>query len=295
MMEVNQCPICNSRSFTELLTCKDYTVSQESFIVKKCTVCKLGITSPRPSDEDLGRYYESEAYISHANTRKSLFDRIYQTARRYTTQWKIDIIKEYNPVPNIKLLDYGCGTGHFLHQASTTGIRIDGLEPNDKARKQAEALLSKHIFKNIGELTSRYDVITLWHVLEHIPNFPTIVHQLHKSLNTNGMLFVAVPNMRSADADRYQQFWAAYDVPRHLWHFNKDNMKMFLESFGFDFVGIAPMKLDAFYVSMLSEKYKTGKLGLSTAIKGTIHGFLSNRKAATTSEHSSLIYIARKK
>lgn len=295
MTEVNQCPICNSRSFVPLLTCKDYTVSQESFKVKKCTVCQLGITSPRPSDEDLGKYYESEAYISHANTRKSAFDRVYQIARRYTTQWKIDIIREYNPVPNLRILDYGCGTGQFLHQASLSGMRVDGLEPNEKARKQAEALLSKPVFKNIGDLTNKYDVITLWHVLEHIPNFPSIISQLHKSLHTNGMLFVAVPNMRSADADRYQEYWAAYDVPRHLWHFSKDNMKMFLESSGFNFLGIAPMKLDAFYVSLLSEKYRTGTLGIASAIKATLNGFLSNRKAATTSEHSSLIYIARKK
>jgi 2-polyprenyl-3-methyl-5-hydroxy-6-metoxy-1,4-benzoquinol methylase len=195
--------------------------------------------------------------------------------------------------PKLNILDFGCGTGMFLHRCKEEGHTIEGVEPSATARAHASALLGTSIHETIAQTDNTFDVITLWHVLEHIPDLNEQLNQLKTKLKENGTMFIAVPNHRSKDAAVYGSNWAAYDVPRHLWHFEKTTMIRLLNNHSLNLRQTIPMKLDAFYVSMLSEKYKAKKTGVLTFIKGMLRGFQSNY-LGNKNEYSSLIYVIRK-
>ena len=251
------------------------------------------ITSPQPKIEDLGKYYESEKYISHTDSKQSFFDKIYQRVKKYAVSRKVKLINglvDSNSATKF-LLDVGCGTGDFLVGAKKREWKIRGVEPNENARQITESKTSQKIVKDISELNSdQYDVITLWHVLEHIPNLTEYISQLKLLLKPKGTLLIAVPNYKSYDAKRYGKFWAAYDVPRHLWHFSKRSIKGLFEKEKMEVVKIHPMLFDSFYVSLLSEKYKTGK---QNPIKAFFVGLYSNILAVRSKEHSSQIYVIK--
>jgi 2-polyprenyl-3-methyl-5-hydroxy-6-metoxy-1,4-benzoquinol methylase len=296
LIEISECPVCSGHSFTKTLICQDFTVSHETFSIVKCDQCQLLITSPRPADGELGKYYFSEEYISHSSESKNITDKVYRLARHFTLNWKLRLVKKNSfRKAKLKLLDYGCGTGDFLQKCKDDGHDVYGVEPSDKARGTATSLTGAHITSSINELQENsFDAITLWHVLEHVPNPNKTLSQLIAKLNENGTMFIAVPNHKSNDAQHYGPHWAAYDVPRHLWHFSQHNMKLLATKNKLTQVNILPMKLDAFYVSLMSEKYKAGKQTFSTLIKGFFRGLLSNRKATQDNDYSSLIYIFRK-
>jgi len=134
----------------------------------------------------------------------------------------------------------------------------------------------------------------MWHVLEHVHALKPYLNQCLKSLKQNGRLIIAVPNYTSFDAKYYKKYWAAYDLPRHLYHFSPTSMATLLSEIGFEIVTIKPMWYDSFYVSLLSEKYKkSGKLGLMLAIIiGGISNFITLFDA---SKASSIIYEIKKK
>jgi 2-polyprenyl-3-methyl-5-hydroxy-6-metoxy-1,4-benzoquinol methylase len=253
------------------------------------------MTNPRPSLDQLGAYYISDDYISHAKKARSIVDLIYKVSRVFTLNWKLSLIKMYSaPKPQLTLLDYGCGTGDFLKEAKASGHKTEGVEPSEKARALAIQNTESDIKSTIEEVNAKFDTITLWHVLEHIPDLNKILTTLAGALEENGTMFIAVPNHESYDAQRFQNQWAGYDVPRHLWHFAKPSMEKLLSKNGLRLITIIPMKLDSFYVSILSAKYQQGESTLWGFIKGLYIGLLSNMKAKKTN-HSSLIYIARKK
>jgi len=287
------CPICGSISCTPYLQVKDYTVSQETFQIMECTQCRFLFTHPVP--KDLGSYYQSVAYISHSNQTNNITDLLYKTARTFTLRWKTNTIQKYTQSQTKHLLDYGCGTGAFLSHAKKQGWTISGVEPAYQPRQIATQATTVAINKSIDDLTSQqFDAITLWHVLEHIPDLHNIIGQLATRLKNNGTIFIAVPNHNSFDANYYQSQWAAYDTPRHLWHFGKKDINTLLNAHQLKLTEILPMKLDAYYVSILSEKYKHETQTLGTLIRGMAMGLKSNLKASRTKEYSSLIYIARK-
>jgi 2-polyprenyl-3-methyl-5-hydroxy-6-metoxy-1,4-benzoquinol methylase len=295
MTTLTSCPVCNNQSFSPHLQVKDYTVSQETFQIVECTRCHFLITTPIPAD--LNPYYQSPQYISHSNKTNNLTDLLYKFARTLTLRWKTNLINRYNTEANKTLLDYGCGTGAFLYQASQSAWTIAGVEPAELPRETASRQNQIHIAANIDQLPPhKFAAITLWHVLEHIPDIETILRKLAARLEDNGTIFIAVPNHNSSDAKYYQQFWAAYDTPRHLWHFGKTDMAKLLQTHNLKIEAILPMKLDAYYVSILSEKYKqsNGTSSLSSLVRGLVKGFQSNLSAARSKEYSSLIYIARK-
>jgi 2-polyprenyl-3-methyl-5-hydroxy-6-metoxy-1,4-benzoquinol methylase len=252
-------------------------------------------TNPFPELSRLGKYYDSPAYISHSAQAKSIMDRIYVLARTQTTKWKTHLIKRYTPEQQITLLDYGSGTGDFLHTCKSIGWRGFGVEPSSSARQIAESKSGQVFYSTIEQIpTLDFDVITLWHVLEHVPDLHTLIETLNKKLKQTGTIFIAVPNRNSWDAKHYQNAWAAYDVPRHLWHFTRQDIQKIMRAHSLNVVDTIPMKLDAYYVSLLSEKYMNKTTGLSTVLKSALNGFRSNVSGDTTSEYSSHIYVIKK-
>ena len=270
------------------LECKDFTVSKTVFNIQKNEEFDLLVTTPVP--ENLGDFYESEDYISHTDSTKSLFDKVYQFVKNIALKRKLNLINSFHT--NTKsILDVGAGTGDFLQTCKNNSWKVFGTEPNQGARNLA---LQKGIelYENLSDLSNqKFDVITLWHVLEHVDNLFEVIEQLHNLLHENGRLVIAVPNHKSYDANYYKEFWAAYDVPRHLWHFSQNSISKLFSEFNFKVEKTLPMKFDAYYVSLLSEKYKSGRM---KPISAFYIGWLSNLKAKSTSEYSSLIYILKK-
>jgi len=269
---------------------KDYLVSGEEFELVYDSARDMLITSPIPDTESLPKYYKSDAYISHSDANKSIIDKIYQVVKKYSIAKKVTLIsKENNGVG--KLLDIGAGTGDFLAKAKSKGWETCGVEVNKEARDLAKAK-GVDLVDKFNELENEcFDVITLWHVLEHLPNLNETIVKLNQLLNKNGTLIIAVPNFKSYDSKYYKTYWAAYDVPRHIWHFSKQAISILFKD-NFNISKTLPMIFDSFYVSLLSEKHKTGK---SNFIKAMFIGFRSNISAWTTKEYSSRIYILKKK
>ena len=293
MQEIKICPICAGIEFVSKFTCKDYTVSQESFKIIECVKCHFLITSPRPDESEIGKYYLSDKYISHSGKAKTLIDSIYLKVRNITLAQKLKLVESYKG--SAEILDYGCGTGEFLNSCKTNFWNISGVEPSISAREKASKLTQTDIHSSIDSITNKkYDVITLWHVLEHITSLENTLLSLIEKLKEGGTLIIAVPNHKSEDAIYYNEYWAAYDVPRHLWHFSKETMSKLLTKHSLTITKIQPMKFDSFYVSMLSENHKNGKSSLLSNVKAFAKGLLSNSKAASTGEYSSLIYVIKK-
>ena len=271
------------------LSVKDYLVSGESFDLVHDTDLDFLKTFPQPQVEELPKYYESQEYISHTDEKRGLISSLYQLVKKWSLQKKAKLIlQQHGEVGS--LLDVGAGTGDFLKVAKEKGWQVHGMEPNKNAAKLA---LEKGIDlkASLNDFEGKqFDVVTLWHVLEHIPDLEETILKLAALVKPQGALIIAVPNFKSFDARHYGKFWAAYDVPRHLWHFSKESMKnLFAENF--QLKKIEPMIFDSFYVSLLSEKYKTGR---KISLKAFWIGLLSNIKAKRSKEYSSHIYCFKK-
>lgn len=288
------------------ITLKDYSLTQEEFQLYYHQEYDMLVTLPSPTNEQLGRYYEFKDYISHTDANKSLFERMYQFVKKRSIVSKVDLLNSLR-TESKTVLDIGIGTGDFLLACKKNGWEVTGIEPNNNARKAAIDKFNKVVgeyskniifesLRNLEEnqlhISNKFDVITLWHVLEHVPDVESYIHQLKLLLKNNGTLIIAVPNYKSYDATYYGKFWAAYDVPRHLWHFSKKSISMLFEKEEMEVIKIFPMKLDSFYVSLLSEKYKTGKMNF---FKGFLIGLQSNIKALISGEYSSNIYLIKNK
>tara|TARA_R110002049_G_scaffold86979_1_gene220772 strand:+ start:8608 stop:9435 length:828 start_codon:yes stop_codon:yes gene_type:complete len=272
----------------QYLETKDYTLTGESFQLLHDPVLDMLVTKPQP--EDVGKYYDSEDYISHTDSKKSLVDKIYQAVKAYNLNRKLALIGSYVS-GNKTLLDVGAGTGDFLAMARKRGWEIFGVEPSVLAKRKA-AEKNVELFGDLNALPKgKFEVITLWHVLEHLPELDQQISKLVGLLSDTGILVVAVPNFKSYDAGYYKEFWAAFDVPRHLWHFSRNSIQSIFARHGMRVVKTKPMIFDAFYVSLLSEKYKSGKQHF---LKALWVGLKSNVFAYRSKEYSSLIYIIKK-
>jgi 2-polyprenyl-3-methyl-5-hydroxy-6-metoxy-1,4-benzoquinol methylase len=294
MITLSSCPICSGVSFSDYLICKDYTTSGETFSLKRCLTCNFTFTDPKPDEEAIGKYYLSDKYISHTDGQKTFIDSIYVIARSIALKSKRKILE--NNTEGKSILDFGCGTGAFLNEMKTHGWQTVGVEPSASANEKARELTKAQIYRSIAEIKeSNLDAITLWHVLEHLHDPNATLQKFRKLLKESGTIFIAVPNLKSHDAEFYKSFWAAYDVPRHLWHFSQDNMKSLLEKNGFKLVDTLPMKMDSFYVSLLSESYQNPYQSKAiNLLKALVRGFVSNIKARKNKNYSSLIYIAQR-
>ena len=271
------------------LTVKDHSVSGETFQLLRDENLDMLETHPQPVLENLGRYYESDDYISHTDGKRSFFEKIYHAVKQKALKDKISLVQRFKQSKG-ELLDIGAGTGDFLVVAKNHHWDIAGIEPSEKGRGIAE---SKGIpfIRTLQDVPSQSkDVITMWHVLEHVPDVRAQISELKRVLKNDGVIFIAVPNFNSHDAKYYGDYWAAYDVPRHLWHFSKTAIKKLFAEQDMELVNILPMKFDSFYVSLLSEKYKTGKMKF---FSGFWRGLVSNTKAAKNMEYSSHIYVLK--
>lgn len=289
---VAECPICGSNTFLPFLTTQDYAISLEEFQLQICQKCNFVITSPRPAETFLARYYESENYISHSQKAKKLIDKLYYQVRKITLKQKLRLINRCNRFQKGTLLDVGCGTGHFLKTCLQAGWQVAGIEPNEKARNIASQYIQKDLYSSLHELPSNknFDVITLWHVLEHIGQLNEALAKLNALLTPVGTLVIAVPNRESYSAQYFKKFWAAYDVPRHLWHFTKKNLEELLQKHKLYIEKILPMLFDAYYISLLSTKYQSGKIQYLRALWQAWKANLKDGKNNTT----SLIYLVKK-
>lgn len=275
-----------------VLKVKDHSVSQKQFDLIQNLKYGCLETFPQPPLNTLSDYYKSEDYISHTDSKRNLFEKVYHVVRRFSLNRKLNLINGFS-LNEKKLLDIGCGTGDFLEVAKRNSWTVCGIEPNVQARRIANKKTGDAIFDTdeLSELApSSFDVITLWHVLEHLPNLEEYIQLLKKLLKTNGILVVAVPNYKSYDADYYKEYWAAYDVPRHLWHFNKKSISKLFSEVSMEVVKTKGLYFDAFYVSILSEKYKSGKMSF---FNGFLIGLFSNLKSLFSREPSSIIYIIK--
>lgn len=272
------------------LTVKDHSVSKETFDLYRDEILDLVYTHPQPNEANLPKYYDSDDYISHTDGKRSLFEKAYQFVKNIALKNKLNLINSLQKSKG-NLLDIGAGTGDFLVVAKENGWQITGIEPSSKAK---EIAIKKGIYfveDSSTVETNSIDVITMWHVLEHVPNIENQIKELKRLLKPNGTILIAVPNFNSFDAQHYGHHWAAYDVPRHLWHFSKTAIQKLFEKEDMKLVDILPMKFDAFYVSLLSEKYQTGKMNY---IKAFFIGLQSNWKGRQTKEFSSHIYVIKK-
>lgn len=295
MITYTSCPVCKSNNILFFFSAKDYTVSGETFSIEKCHNCTFLFTQHVAEQKEIGRYYASENYISHSDTAVGFVNRMYHAIRKRTLHSKRKLIKKYTKKDNGSILDVGCGTGAFLNTMKTAGWKITGLEPDETARENAETLygIKPQPSQDIFTLPpTSFDAITMWHVLEHVHQLHEYIEQLKNLINVNGKIFIALPNYTSYDAQYYRKYWAAYDVPRHLYHFSPKSMKILLEQHGLIVKETLPMWYDSFYVSMLSEKYKNGK---SNMVKAFFIGLISNLKTILAPQKcSSLIYIIEK-
>ena len=275
------------------LQVQDHSVSKEIFDLIWNEELEMLETTPQPSIDALPKYYQSEDYISHTDAQRNVFERLYHVIKGISLKRKLKLINQVSEKKGL-LLDIGCGTGDFLHIAHKNGWRILGIEPHPAARGLANFKTNGFVFDShqLEKCEAKsFDVITLWHVLEHLPNLFDQFAMFYKLLKEDGSLIIAVPNYKSYDAQVYNEFWAAYDVPRHLWHFSQHSIKALSEKFQMKVVEIKAMPFDAFYVSLLSEKYKTGRMNF---FKGLWNGTRSNLQARKSGEYSSLIYVLKK-
>ncbi len=289
------CPVCNSNQTHFALKAKDHSVSGEYFEIFECKRCSLRITKEVPTEDKIERYYQSEDYISHSNTRKGLVNSLYHRVRSRTLYTKFRLVEKTTGIKRGLHLDIGAGTGAFVQYMNQHGWESVGIEPDEKARGQAEInhqtkLLPSEALESFSP--GSFDAISLWHVLEHVHDLYPYLYQIKKILKPAGLVFIAVPNYTSFDAMKYGANWAAYDVPRHLYHFSPASMRWLMKDAGFQMKSILPMWWDSFYISLLSEKYAGSHAAM---FKGFLTGVISNMKAFTDKKKcSSLIYIAGK-
>ncbi|MFC5682129.1 class I SAM-dependent methyltransferase [Flavobacterium sp. MAHUQ-51] len=278
--------ISNKKHF---LTVKDHSVSKEIFELYYDENLDMLITHPQPSLDNLGKYYESEDYISHTDNKRSLFEKAYHFVKGIALKNKLNLINSQQSQKG-QILDIGAGTGDFLMVAKNDGWQTVGIEPSDRAKSIAKNKGISFVECTTVLENQSFDVITMWHVLEHVPDLDFQIKELKRLLKPNGTLIVAVPNFKSFDAKYYDSFWAAYDVPIHFWHFSKKAIQMLFAKQNMKLEKVLPMKFDSFYVSLLSEKYKNGKMNF---IKAFFIGLQSNWKAKQNLEYSSLIYVLK--
>lgn len=293
---LESCPVCKRAQFEPFLNCVDYTVSKEQFSLVRCVQCSFVFTNPRPAMADIGRYYESAAYTPHSGGDSSVIAKLYREVRKIALKNKLQLITRLCPNQG-GILDYGCGSGEFLQVCTQAGWKTLGVDASETARKIAkeqnlQVITPEELSRN--KQSYSFDIISLWHVLEHLHDLHGTLALLKGILSSNGWLLIAVPNRDSNDAQFYQQYWAAYDVPRHLYHFRPQDMEALLNQHQLEIAEFLPMPFDAYYVSLLSEQYQN--VGIMRFPKAFWSGLWSNIAAHNNAKLSaSVLYLIRHK
>ena len=295
VINYTECPICKSKNIALNLKSKDYFFTQESFDIYKCNSCIFLFTQGIPVEKEIGKYYKSEDYVSHSDNSKGLFNKLYHISRSYMLNYKKGIIEKFTKNKPSNLLDIGSGTGYFINNMQKNNWKVFGIEISDDAREYSKKNFNLNVENTDYLFTDKLkniDVITMWHVLEHVQDLDKYLKRLHELLNDYGWLFLALPNPNSFDAKYYKEFWGAYDVPRHLWHFTPETINNLIEKYNFKIVAKKKLPLDAFYVSILSSRYKGAAIPM---ISGMFVGFISYLKSLfCVGNCSSVIYVLKK-
>lgn len=290
------CPLCKGSDIRKRFTCKDHFATNEGFDICECHTCGFVFTQGIPDEKEIGRYYESQEYISHSNTKKGIFNKIYHVVRSIMLRRKTDLIEKLTLLKNGNILDYGAGTGYFAHAMAKKGWEVTAIEKSPQARELAKTRFDLEIFseEHLSEIGDKeLDVVTLWHVMEHIQELDRFWDELYRIIDDTGIAVIALPNCKSYDAKIYKENWAAYDVPRHLWHFTPDTLMRWGEKHGFILERQITMPFDGFYISMLSERYRGSMLASMRGLWNGLKGWCatSTRREAS----SSIIYVFRKR
>ena len=287
------CPVCEKTDFVTKYTCTDLVATSELFNMLECKGCSFLFTNPRPDSNEISKYYKSDNYISHSSESAGLIFSIYKIVRDYGIKQKLRLIKSFNSSGN--LLDIGCGLGYFLNGATNDGsFNTTGVDTSDDAVKYVKEHFGISVQNDsaLNEFNaSSFDVITMWHVLEHVHDLSGRVKQLSRLIKPDGTLFIAVPNSGSWDAGFFKEKWDAYDVPRHLYHFNQKSFKLLMEKNGFKIIETKPLFFDAPYVSMRSAKHAGWPFSF---IVGGVIGLISNLMALNNKNYSSLLFVVKK-
>ena len=289
----NKCPWCGSDKAQINLWLRDEFLTKEEFHICECLNCGLLYTMPRPDKDKIGAYYKSDEYYSHQENKKGFIPKVYERVKSVNLKHKYKLAT--NGLQPGKLLDIGCGVGDFLHTAETHGWECTGVEPSDDAKAIAQkrmhaAILSSEDLEHLPD--GSFDVITMWHVLEHVDDLKCQIVQLQRLIKHNGRIVIALPNYKSYDGQYYKELWAAYDVPRHLNHFNRCTLVKIFKTNGLEFVAMDKLKWDAYYISYMSEQYKHHSFPL---VRGLYRGLISNCRARRSGEWSSLVYVFERK
>jgi len=285
----NKCPWCGSEKAQINLWLRDEFLTKEDFHICECLNCGLLYTMPRPDKDKIGAYYKSEAYYSHQENKKGFIPKVYERVKSINLKHKYRLAT--NGLQPGKLLDIGCGVGDFLHTAEMHGWECIGVEPSDDAKSIAQKRIKGKIITSMeleGFPDGSFDVITMWHVLEHVDDIKWQVAQLQRLVNPSGRVIIALPNYKSYDGQYYKEQWAAYDVPRHLNHFNRNTLSKIFKTSGLELIKMDKLKWDAYYISYLSEQYRHHSLPL---VRGFYRGLISNCQAKRSGEWSSLVYV----
>ena len=284
-----KCPWCDSEKTQMYLWVKDLFLTGEAFEIHECLKCGLLFTEPRPDASSIGKYYQSEEYYSHQENKSGFIPKIYESVKKVNLRHKRKLATKGLKVGT--MLEIGCGVGDFLHEMEQKGWKCTGIEPSEEAKAIAKNRVKANIL-NPGELASlkdeSFDLITMWHVLEHVDNLKEEVMHLQRLLKKGGRLVLALPNFKSADAEHYREYWAAYDVPRHLNHFCRESINNIFKNTKLKLKTTDKLVWDAYYISYMSEKYKNHTMPL---LKGAMKGMISNIKARKSGEWSSLVYV----
>ena len=290
-LTLNACPSCGNNTFSNHLTVQDFGYSKLDFTLVKCNQCDLVFTNPRPIESENGNYYKSADYISHTNSTKGIIGFLYKRIRGINLKRKVKLLKQQGSGKDV--LDIGCGIGFFPKAANQNGFHAIGVEPDPEALKFAieNNKIEAYSLEKLDSFNTQFDTVTMWHVLEHVYHLKDQLAKIKKLIKPQGLFIIAVPNYKSFDGQYYRSNWAGYDVPRHLYHFEEKTIQSLLDQFGFELKEVKPMKFDAYYVSMLSEKQKGGPV-----FKAFFKGLKSNKNAnANISPYSSQIYVFKNK
>lgn len=295
MVHHDRCHLCSSGVLNTRFACTDHFVSHGKFMIASCTECGFTFTLDHPDENEVGRYYESEEYISHSDTSKGLVNRLYRLARNFMLKRKVQLVKKTTGKKTGNILDIGSGTGYFANAVKLEGWRVEGIEINQKARSFSKNEFQLDVYDpaEISKLrTGNYDCITLWHVLEHFHDPDGYMREIHRLLKPDGRCIIALPNSGSFDAEYFREYWAAWDVPRHLWHFTPETFRKYCEKSMFELINIRPLPLDVFYISILSEKYKGSKISF---LRGILIGkWFFIKTLFIKDKASSLVYTLKK-
>lgn len=294
-IHIETCPVCESSDLVSYVSCKDYLTTEEFFTIEECRTCGFALTQDFPDEKEIGRYYDAPDYVSHSDTHKGLINTLYHWARKVALGSKAKVINRFATNKTGTLLDIGSGTGYFLNKMKSLNWNVTGIEKSEAARlyaKQKFDIDSKDSEYLYGIHNETQDVITMWHVLEHLEHLNKVMMQLNIMLKNDGIAVIALPNKDSFDAIHYREYWAAYDVPRHLWHFSPSDFTFLANKHGFKLIETRPMFFDIFYISMLSEKNKGTFLA---SLVGLMKGSFFFLKTLNKKEKcSSLIYVLKK-